>query len=273
MLSNLQNYNMVSEGESAIILAHFDRDLILNIVQDNIINKCSHNLIGLPNTVQSLEFGFNSEMANNPSIAEELRIARQSTYDTIIKIICEAHNLAIIPTADITDNYSVAWALFDFFVAKFKENLISFYAGVIINEKNNLYNALEMAALKRNKDSSTIYGKKSYNNVKIAVIQSNLESVIDYLFTYDIKFDDILNIVCDDKNIARHLSMIVESKGDMFREIFVRPFTVNNFANKINLINAIRLRIHYIMVESDKQSIMFSSQPQAEDESLEDNIE
>ena len=70
--------------------------------------------------------------------------------------------------------------------------MVDFVIGLIVREQDSIYAALELEESKKNKDSSTIYNRKTMENTKLAVINANLPQVLQYVATLEINMIDLL---------------------------------------------------------------------------------
>lgn len=112
--------------------------------------------------------------------------------------------------------YLAAATLYDFLVCSFNKHMVDFVIGLIIKEQDSIYSALELEESKKNKDSSTIYNRKTMENTKLAVINANLPQVLQYVATLDINMIDLLQ------------SCYQQPMVDLI---------VNNFGENINIYN------------------------------------
>ena len=88
--------------------------------------------------------------------------------------------------------------------------------------------------MKKNKDSSTIYGKRMYKDIKIAVITANITRIIDNInSSIEIDFDTILNVILNDnKTLYKYIISLVSDKGNFFYDVVIPTF-MNNMAEYI----------------------------------------
>ena len=243
MLFNNQ-YNIAVEGEATNILSHFNDDYILNVVADNIDRRLT-SYMSIINLISSIETNIMHIIDTYPHQKDDIMNRRENIYGSIINIIVNRFNIEY-GVYDFIDNKNSAYYMYELFISSFKDNLINLFTSIIFKEKNNIFNILESNGLKRKKDSSTTYGKKMYNNPKLAVINANLEESLEYVFSLNLNLSDILNNIYDNKSIIKHLELTISPRGDIYRELFVLPFKQDPML-KVNLINDIRLNIHKIL--------------------------
>lgn len=215
-------YDIVAENEMLSVLSHFDTDYIFNMIKDMSTQKYESCQPTNANVVYVYEQYFKGlkSQASTDSDIEEIDYIRDKTYIEIIDILCKDHNLYCEPTLDHSKYYTMAFYLYDFLIAKYRNHVVTFFSNFILREKNNLYESLDLARFKKNKDSSTIYNKKIFKNTKLAVIASNLEYIIDNISVFDISFETILDMIYNDRDIVNFLSSNISPLGDFFKNTF-----------------------------------------------------
>ena len=222
-ISNSNMYNITTENEVASVLSHFNSEFIFDLVRDNLQKKFNYNTIVSPNIVASFEQNFKQIMSIYQDDTDRINEVRTRTYKEIISIICQNYNLQFNDSDDI-DYYSAAMHLYDFLVAGFSNYLEQFFANYIYKERNGIYEALNLSSMKKNKDSSTLYGKKTYKDIKLAVINANLEFVIQNICAYDINLATILSNVYTDRNVINYILTIISPIHDFFKTSYVSVF-------------------------------------------------
>lgn len=254
--ANAQIYNVVSENELSVVLSHYNSQFVFDIVSDAIQKRNTNiSIIPAPNIVGSLETNFKTimEQYNYQDAKDEVMKVRFETYKEIINMICTNCNLSFNFT-DATDLYSTAFYMYDFYVSNFSQYLISFFGGFILKERNSIYDKLNLAEMRKNKDSSTIYGKKSYKDIKLAIINANIDAVVYDLMSFDIRLPQIIATVIPDRNIANFLMNVASDNGDFFRVMYGGCL---NGPLHANLISEIRfmLQKYAIAQEEDPNDI------------------
>ena len=239
--SNLE-YDIISDAEVTNILSHFDPDEILGFVEDNLARKHMFYPNNPLNFVSSLETNFSFVYMNFPTEKDRVDGMRDYTYKAIIDKICTYYNLEFVDNGQ--DYYTIAFYMYEFFISQFSSNVIKLFANYIIKEKDYIYNYIGLMDLKKNKDISTTYSKKIHKDLKLAIINANLEYVVDSICLFDIPFESILDLVFTDKNIKELLSSSVIPRGDIFKEHFAT--TVNNEYKAIFLTN-----MKFVLLEYD----------------------
>ena len=216
--SNIE-YNITTETEVAEILSHFNSEYILNVIKDNILRKQNFYPMNPPNIVMAYDTNFKLLQNNYPEKNMDIENVRIETYKEIIEILCQEYQLQF---NDIDqDYYSTAFYLYSFLLSEFSSGLISFFANFIIKEKNSIYDSIGLADMKKNKDISTVYSKKIYKNTKLAIINANLEYVVDNICAYDISLNTILSNIYFDKNIVKHIESVIIPIYDFFKTVYV----------------------------------------------------
>ena len=202
---NSHVYNTFVQNQVSDLLAYFNDDLIydtVNIAIDNQHRILDDTTYGV-NLVESIEQSYKKSLS---IITDEITInamneKRDRIYYLIINCICSRYNLSLINEFEIVDLYSLASVMYDFFVSGFRNKLIKFYSEFIYKKKNNIY-INHLTHLKKEKNISMLYGRKVYKNNKLAIINANIEYVMDCISGYDISFEDILSLVYPDKSVV-----------------------------------------------------------------------
>ena len=242
--ANNQMYNISTENEVASILSHFNSDYIISIVEYNFQNRLSDNILPTPNIVTSFEQNFKEIKDNYTANLPEVEKVRLETYKEIIDTICREYHVSFMYNDDI-DMYSAGYYIYDFFIANFYKYMVLFLSNYIYKERNGIYDSMELHEFKKNKDSSTIYGKKIYKDIKLAVINANLDYVLNNMRTFDIDISCILYGIYD-KNVAGFILSIIQFDYDFYKVAYM---DILNTDYKSNLITSIRLEIQKMSVD------------------------
>ena len=255
--ANSQAYNIATENELSEVLSHYNSEFVFSII-DNALKKrfVEVPIASIPNVVGAWEQNFKAIISQygDDSIAEVYRV-RNETYMEIIDTICKEFGLNFT-IDDTVDVYSAAYHLYDFFVCNFANNLITFFANTIYKERAAYYDMLGLAEMKKNKDSSTIYGKKVYKDVKLAVIMANIDMVVSAVCQtvkeMDIKFYSILGTICgENSEFRKYLISIISADSDFFEKNY-EPIINSDIRSEI--ITGIRFKMHEIMIAHDQIS-------------------
>lgn len=248
-IANTNSYNITTENEISVILSHFEPEYVFNIIRDNISQRFKYNQLGMPNIVASFESYFKQLISTYTDVdtINQIQEKRLETYKEIISILCSEFQFSF-NYEEIQDYYSSAFYLYSFLVSDFSINLVSFFSNFIIKERNNIYESLKLNDMKKNKDNSTLYNKKIYKNSKLAIINANLDYVIDNICVFDITLSDILNNIYVDKNIVKFLETSILPVQDFFKYAYV---PVIQSVLKPMLLTDIRLYIQSQSISDD----------------------
>lgn len=246
-ISNNITYNIRTDAEASAILSHFSDEYIIDMVRENLLARTRvYHELPLPNLVNVLEYNFKN-IANgysDPNELRELDERRTRCYKQILDILCQSHNLEL-NTSNGIDYFSAAYYLYDFLVSNFKQYIVQFFTNYIDKEKNNIYSSFALSELKKSKDSATIYGKKMYKNQKLAIINANLDYVINNICVQDIPFYTIINNIYFDKNISKYITDVFIPTQDFFKTVYSQYLVIDS-EFKYSCIGAIKLSIHTI---------------------------
>ena len=245
-------YNIVSENELTEVIAHFNTEFIMSIIDNAIaarFNPSSYMMY--PNVVDAWNMNFKQiiEYYNCVDMTERMMTLRADTYKEIIDRICKYHNLNF--TIEEVDLYSAARYLYQFFVCGFLTYMNQFFANYIIKEADSIYEAMQLEVLRKKKDSSTIYTRKVYRNDKLAVIVANIDAVVSYIGGMDFDFPYIVNNSGLTSQEASFLLSLVSPQDDFFKSQYMRVLSDQFFVRPIHL-NNIRFIIRNIADPSDE---------------------
>lgn len=241
-----------SENEVAVVLSHFNSSYILDVIQDKLNSKflITTASIESPNIVDAFRSNFIAIASQYPFDEKNITICRDETYREILDIICR--NYGIEWNRDYVESsldpamslYSFAHYVYDFFVSNFSTYISLFFARYIYANRTAIYNSLNLDQFKRSKDSSTMYGKRAYDDPYIGIISTNIIYVIDNMIQFDVSFHDILTTIYGDQNVVNLLINGLGISYDFFRNVYyaIPP------EFKPNLITNIRLDIQRIIL-------------------------
>lgn len=221
--SNNADFAIVADSEVSSVLSHFSTEMAFDAMDNILQNKFRPYAPAIANIVGSYEQNFKIAMAQYPNFNREFGEQRNELYNGIIQKLCNYHNLQYIEQPG-ADPYMIAFHLYQFLVSDFAKNIVFFFSAYIDREKNGIFDMLNMAEMRKNKDSSTLYSKKIYkgNSSKLSVIHANLGVVLDNIRSFDVTFEDIVNIVTN-KAVAKFITSSVQDTGDFYRNFYV-PF-------------------------------------------------
>lgn len=235
---NSQICSMIAEGEVAKILSHFDSDYVMSIINDQLNNRFTYSssIMTKPNIVVSYDMTFKSLLETYPTDRDNILTVRQEAYKEIIDTICRFYNFTYNDPAEDVDRYTIAYYLYECFVSKFDEFICNFFANFIILNKDAIYDGLELANYKKDKDVTTLYGKKAYEDIKMAIIASKFNMVLYYLKGLDIDISSFITS-CYPIEIASFICNSIDSLD----------FYKNHMSTAIDIpsiVTDIKLKIH-----------------------------
>lgn len=250
-MTNSERFNIVSENELTEVLAHFNTEFVMSIIDNAIQGRFNPTAyMQNPNVVDAWDTNFKQIISyyGSQEMQERVQALRSDTYAEIIKRICTYHSMNF--TVDSVDLYSAAHYLYQFFVSNFLYYMDTFFAQFIVTEADSLYDAMDLGSLKKNKDTSTIYAKKVFRNPKLAIISANIDQVVNYISGMDITFPQILYKCGLTKQEADYIMTLVSDQDNFFRNHYVRTI-MNDYVKPIRL-NSIRFIIRNISDSSDE---------------------
>lgn len=221
MSANPNLYNIVSESELSEILSHYGDEYVLSVVENAMKNRFDPaSIIPQPNVVGAWEQNFKQLITtyNIPEFINKINDTRISVYKQIIETICKEFKLNFTIDDNI-DWYSAAYYLYDFFVCNFNKYMIEFFSKYIFKERNSIYESMNLAELRKNKDTSTAYGKRVYKDIKLAVISANIDMVITNMLGFDIDYSTIL-LTSLMRDRAYYISSLVSPADEFYREFY-----------------------------------------------------
>lgn len=243
-------YEMGTENELATILSHYDTNFVYDAInfQVNRVRNTAYNLTPIPNIVGAWEQNFKSiiEQFGAEGMAQ-IQDVRQETYREVINIICNAYGLNFT-IADV-DPYTAAYALYDIFVCNMSAIIINFFAKYIYKERNAIYDSMGLSEFKKNKDSSTIYGKKVYKDIKLAVINANIIRVIDNICgSMEFDYTTFMMSAIENKESVNFILTITGDQGNFFAQNII-PMVKMNYAEYIT---GIRFQIQDLAIAHEQ---------------------
>lgn len=259
--ANSQAYNVMTENELAVVLSHYSSEFVFSIVDEAMKSRFNGvPIVAVPNVVGAWEQNFKAIRSQyGVESNEEVLRVRNETYREIIDTICKEFSLNFT-VDDTVDLYSAAYHLYDLFVCNFSDNMTSFFANFIYKERGSLYDSLGLANMKKNKDSSTIYGKKIYKDIKLAVINANIDMVVSNVSSMDIPFHSIIGTIYgNNSDMKRYILSIVSADNEFFGRAYI---PVLNSDIKPEVITAIRFKLQEIAIAHDQTMSTTEVMPQ-----------
>ena len=241
-------YARTSEKDLALILARFSDEYIFDSVISNIQNRFLYSQQGIiPNMPKLFESMFKEieDVYTTEEYLQTIEQKKQDTYRRLIYLLCNQFNLSFNEEMidSSKDLYSIAYYLYSFLVSDFSANIVTFYLNYISKEKNTIYDMMNLNEDKKNKDTATAYNKKLYKNLKMAIINANLEKVLHGMQAFDIDFETILSNIYQDKNKVKFISNLIQPNYDFYKTQII-PIVLFS-QNSPRFITEIRWRIHH----------------------------
>lgn len=242
-MSSITN-EMLANGNTDIalsnILSNFDTGYILDIVRDSINRRFRPYSTGMPG-LNSIEMNFKNLENGMDDYSQKQQIleTRSRTYNEIINILCQYYNLTYDPGED-TDDYAVAYFLYDILVANYTSTIINFFTRFILDNKDNIY-ALAGAENKITKEDTSSYSKKIYSDPKLGYIHTNIAQIMDNISVSDITLSQIVHFGYGDPNCERLLNNCIAENGHLFMEHFTP--VLQNPGTRVDLITNVRLAL------------------------------
>lgn len=259
--ANSQTYNVVTESELAEVLSHYNSDFVFSIIDQCLKYRFMNvPVTQYPNVVAGWEQNFKAIIAQyGDSSREEVMRVRNETYREIIDTICKEFNMSFT-IDDTVDLYSAAYHMYELMVSNFTDNMVTFFANFIYKERSYIYDSLNLAEMKKNKDSSTIYGKKIYKDIKLAVINANIDAVVAGVCSMDIPYHLIISTIFGNNSDKKKFIMTITAGGaDFFQTAYVR---VLNSDIRADIITAIRFKLQEIAMIHDQATTDIEGVPQ-----------
>lgn len=244
-MGSIEPYRINNEYNISEILAHFDSNYIFHTLEDKLEHIDYTSSIIEPNFVGAFESNFKLMEEEYPGDSQNIRTTRDDVYREIIRILCQKFNLEFNNVDDTIDVYTAAYYLYDFLVCNRNTIMVNFFTAFIINNKDNLYNALGIEDIRKNKDSSSIYGKRVYTDMKYAIISANIMKVIKYINNLDIGLVDIFKSVYVDYSIVTFMDNAIADRGNFFKDYYCSA--INNPELAPIIITNIRLSLQKLV--------------------------
>ena len=183
-LMNNKVYEIQANNQIASLLAQFDADYIMEIIDDTLDQVFTRfDLIPRPNIVRSFDTTFKELYEIYPSDINNINEIRIQTYQNIINHICQRYALRFIQT-DHVDLFTIADILYDFFISNLNNYMVQFYVKLILDEKESLINVVNIDEIKKSKDPNIVYNRMAFgDNDKMIVIAINLPIILRHLST------------------------------------------------------------------------------------------
>ena len=237
-------YHLIAEGETTSILANFSTDFIYNVTNDLLMDRYKDfSLIPKVNIVDKLESAFKFLLQQYTYDRDNILITRANIYTQILSIISASTGVKIFYDEN-TDVYNLARSVFDFFISSYDNCVFLFLLNFIYEQKDAIYTSLDLEKNKKSKDITTMYNKQMYTDMDMAIINANLDKVLNYIGGMDVPAYDILRrIYANNTNIhtLNFMASHIDMDAPLF-DVFIKPILTNNVLYPILLTN-IKLEI------------------------------
>jgi len=243
--NQVELYRIDNEYNISEILAHFDSDFILHALEDKLEHIDYASTLIEPNFVGAFESNFKLMNDEYSGDSQNIRTVREQVYREIIKVLCGKFNLEFNSIDDHIDPYTAAYYLYDFLVCNRNTIMVNFFVAFIINNKESLCNMLNVEDFRKNKDSSSAYGKRVYSDTDYAIISANIPKIINYIQTLDIRLINIFQSVYVDPALVQFLDNAFADKGNFFKDYYCTA--INNVEIAPIIITNIRLSLQKIV--------------------------
>ena len=250
---NTQPYLLNAEFNATELLAHMDIDYILNTLEDKLSNMNFASSIVQPNIIVSLEENFKNMKLTFEGDSANINVIRGQVYMKIIDILCKHYNLRFNVDDPNIDLYTAAFYAYDFLVSNVNTYMINFFTSYIINNKESLYNALNLDTSKKSKDSGSVYNRNVYTDPKIVAVAANIEKAIKLISTLDVKLVNIFQSIYVNPETVMFLDNAFADIGNFFVTYYC------SIVNRVDclpvLITNIRLNLQRIVGDTSSVSI------------------
>ena len=248
--ANTQEFSVATENELSEVLSHYSSEFIYSILEKAMKSRFEGlPIVAMPNVIGAWEQNFKAIIAQygEGSTTEVYRV-RNETYVEIINTICKEFGLNFT-IDDSIDLYSAAFYLYDLFVSRFTDNMTIFFANYIYRERAAIYDSLGLADMKKNKDSSTLYGKRVFKDIRLAIINANIDMVISQIAAMDFPFYSIImTIYGANSEMARYILTIVSADNEFFDRAYLN---ILNSDIRPEIITNIRFKLQELAMSND----------------------
>lgn len=161
----------------------------------------------------------------NPDMVNKLVSDATEFCNEVLKLIDEKYGLDIdeeqVSDFGIDKLKAVTYSLYDFFVINYTKNLKKFFVKYIIKNKEEICNVL--ADARDRADVTTTSFKQKLNSEDIAVILSNLRTVIEYVNSLDLEPLEMMDIYNPERYDVYQINELISEgilNGDFVSKFF-----------------------------------------------------
>ena len=244
--NNFDSYEVHQQFEALKVIPNLDEQSIRDITLQDIQQRYDFNII-LPmnNLPYLIDQTFKQTKELYPESIQELDDEENRLLGIILTTI--EYNCGVkIEIPDDANLYSYTYYIYDFLISGFKQHMIEFFTNYIIREKNTIYQEMNLSIHKKDKNSSSKYGKLLYSNPKLAAISTYLNEVVTNMCSFDISLETILSNIYQNQSISTTLLSSIFPVQDFFKTQYVVLVT-NPYISQ-SIISNIRLAIHNIAI-------------------------
>lgn len=239
-------YSLVAEGELSTILSNFNSSYTYDVVDDLMKERYnSFSVIPKPNFVDELEYSFKQLLDQFPSDKDNIMYTRNNTYLEIIRRISTNSGVQFnLEDIDSIDIRYLASIIFDLFISNYDNYVFKFLYNFIVNQKDFIYNQLDLVKNKKSKDISTMYNRQYYSNDVLAIISARLYSCIDFITALDFDPRITLSYIytsADEIVRMNYLLQYIDSSADLF-SILIKPILTNDLISP-SLVNSVKMEL------------------------------
>lgn len=243
-IQNMHSYNIHQENEAMNVVSHLNEMSIIDITRQDYFQRYDFTTIlpitNLPGVIEQM---FKQTQEMYPENIQELENTKNHLYRVILDTISALTNI-VFDNVDDQSLYGYTYYVYDFIISNFKQYMILFFNNYIIKEKNTIYNEMNLAAFRKEKNSTAKYGKSTYTNQKIAMISAYLDKVITNMSVFDISIETILSNIYNNNAITNMLSGI--KCNNFYQEQYIT--LLNTPLIRQSIISNIRFAIHNSMI-------------------------
>lgn len=237
-------YNIVAEGEVAVLLSNFDTNFIIGSTSD-MVSQVKENFTLEPkaNYVSGLEVVFKDMLNTYPADRENIINVRNTTYLEIIDTICNKSGIKVLYDVSSVDLFTLSKYLFDLTVSNYHINVFDFLYNFIITQKDFIYSTLNLDTMRKSKDISTVYNRQLYSDSKLAIINANLEYCLKFITSMDFSIDQVLGYMYHNKEqyVGKYLSNYLDPSINLY-DLLIEPMIKNPYTYG-PLVTTIKLEI------------------------------
>ena len=195
-LINDKTYEIQANAQLSTVLSQFDSAYVMDVIEDTLTRRLNQfDLYGPPNAVDSFEQVFNEMRMVYPNEQDTIADSRHEVYANVIDCICNYMDLQYQPSDDI-DLYTLARNMYDFYVARLDNYIVTFYDRYITAEKDHIYSSFHLDDMRKSKDVGTIYSNKVFGDGdSISLIIANLSKVLETLRHMPVSDEQVYRII------------------------------------------------------------------------------